>query len=190
MSTTSAAKHAETWQYKAWRLWCAGNRNKLAIHRALQAEYPDLPKDPQCITRAIKRESKIARTELDNRGVDPLSEYIAGLEEDFGEADRLLRSGDNANARLGGLKLKVTLRQLIAAAKGVVTERKAEEITGANGEPLIPPLLVDKVLQDEQATELAAALVERVGYSQDDASGTGDSTQPGELETCPAPEPA
>jgi len=106
-------------------------RNKAAIHRALRAKYGDaMPVHEDCITRALARESKIARAALDIDETDALMEYIAGLEEQFGEADRLMRTGDNDNAKLGGLKVKVDLLAKLAAAKGVVTERKAATIDG------------------------------------------------------------
>ena len=70
------------------------------------------------------RSSKIARKALDIDETDALTEYIAGLEEQFGEADRLLRTGDNDNAKLGGLKVKVDLLEKLAAAKGIATKRE------------------------------------------------------------------
>ena len=76
-------EQSESWGYQAWRMWCAGNRNKSAIFRALKQQYGDaMPKWNDCITKAIARESKIARKALDIDETDALTEYIAGLVAD------------------------------------------------------------------------------------------------------------
>ncbi len=162
-----------TWGYQAWRLWCAGNRNKSAIFRTLKAQYGDaMPKWDDCITKAIARESKIARAALEIDETDALMEYVAGLEEQFGEADRLMRTGDNDNAKLGGLKVKVDLLAKLAAAKGVVTERKAEQHSGTLS---ITNIDVAAVVDNATAATAACALLDALGHSADDTGGSGET---------------
>jgi hypothetical protein len=167
-----------TWGYQAWRLWCAGNRNKSAIFRTLKAQYGDaMPKWDDCITKALARESKIARAALDIDETDALMEYIAGLEEQFGEADRLMRTGDNDNAKLGGLKVKVDLLAKLAAAKGVVTERKAQEHSGS---VQVNTVNAAAVLDDEETTRLAVELTNRIGLGAALTGAAGNAVQPGD----------
>lgn len=137
--TTDAEEQADnigqTWEYLAWRMWCSGNRNCSAIARTLQeweaaGRVDDAPSDHRMVKRALQRESKIARAALDADETDALTEYIAGLEEQFGEADRLMRTGDNDNAKLGGLKVKVDLLEKLAGAKGITTKREGQTVDG------------------------------------------------------------
>jgi hypothetical protein len=184
MAANQPQELAVTWQYLAWRMWCAGTRNYAGIHRALTAQGYTLPKDASnCVRRAIARESKLAAKDLAKRDIDPEAEYIAGLEEDFADADKLLRTGDNANARLGGLKLKVELREKLAAAKGVVTRREGREHSGTLA---VAAVDVSAVVSNEAAAEAAAALLaaiaagDNAGPRAADAGGAGpgDGTVP------------
>lgn len=131
-----ADKSGQTWEYLAWRMWCSGNRNCSAIARTLQeaeaaGQIDSSPSDHRMVKRALIRESKIAREALDIDETDALSEYIAGLEEQFGEADRIMRHGVNDFAKLGGLNAKLTLLEKLAAAKGIPTKHEKHDATVA-----------------------------------------------------------
>jgi hypothetical protein len=181
---------AETWAYEAWRLWCAGNRNKSAIHRALRAKYGEaIPSDGNCITRAIARESKIARAALDIDETDALTEYIGGLEEQFGEADKILRNARNENARCGALKLKVDLLAKLAAAKGVVTERKAQEHSGSVA-VAVTTIDVAAVVSDADKSAAACDLLALLRSGADDTGGPSGGDEPLPVATGAAPGPA
>jgi len=68
--------------------------------------------------------------------VDPTAEYLDGLQHDLREALRTYRESENPNAKVGALKLAAQIRKDMAAARGVVTERKAHELTGPEGAPV------------------------------------------------------
>jgi hypothetical protein len=180
-TTTDAQEQADrigqSWEYLAWRMWCAGTRNLSAIARSLQemeaaGRIDNSPHDHRNVKRAIQRESKLAREALDGDETDALMEYIAGLEEQFGEADRLMRTGDNDNAKLGGLKVKVDLLAKLAAAKGVVTERKAEQHSGTLA---ITNVDVAAVVDNAAAATAACVLLDALGHSADDTGGAGET---------------
>jgi len=126
------------WQRVAFDLWCRGHRRWEPIARTCKQLYADgkladQPTDARSVKRAVLKELSLYRADDDKNRVDPLQEYIIGLEADLLEADRLQRNAVNESAKCGALRLKLELRTRIAAAKGVVTERKGVENSGEVG---------------------------------------------------------
>ena len=112
------------WVGQAWALWCAGERNLHALGR-------QFGKDPQTVKKHLRRYSEARAAETAD--VDATGEYLDGLQHDLREALRTYRDATNPNAKVGALKHATTIREKLAAARGVVTERKATELTGAGG---------------------------------------------------------
>ena len=67
------------------------------------------------------------------KGIDPTAAYIEGLRGDLEDANELIGQCRQDTAKIGALKLRTEIRKLIAAAQGVVTERKGVEHAGAVG---------------------------------------------------------
>ena len=118
---------AGEWVGQAWAAWCAGERNLTALGRIFN-------KSPKAVKRNLQKYAAARAAEVSD--VDPTAEYIDGLQHDLREALRTYRESENPNAKVGALKLAAQIRKDMAAARGVVTERKAHELTGPEGAPV------------------------------------------------------
>lgn len=127
----------ETWEAAAWLLWTSGGVKQLKqIRDALKSQFADAPKDIRTVRAGIERLSQAVHTAQANGLLNANSEYITSLESALQEAWKVYRTGDNDNARIAALKLVVDLLEKIAAAKGVVTQRKSAEVSGPDGGPV------------------------------------------------------
>ena len=104
------------WVGLAWAAWCAGERNLTALGKQF-GKHPDTVK-----ANLIKYSAARA---AETQSVDATTEYLDGLEHDMREALRTYRTAENPNAKVGALKHATSCREKLAAAKGVVTERKS-----------------------------------------------------------------
>lgn len=118
---------AGEWVGQAWAAWCAGERNLTALGRIFN-------KSPKAVKRNLQKYAAARAAEVSD--VDPTAEYLDGLQHDLREALRTYRESENPNAKVGALKLAAQIRKDMAAARGVVTERKAHELTGPEGAPV------------------------------------------------------
>lgn len=109
------------WVGLAWAAWLQGERNYSALARSFG-------KDPHTVKDNLRKYAAQRSAELG--AIDRTSEYIDGLEADLREALRTYRGSTNPNAKVGALKLAVQIRELLAAAGGVVTKREARENSG------------------------------------------------------------
>lgn len=115
------------WVGKAWAMWCAGEHNYSAIAKALGVTRETVKNN--LIKYSAARASEVA-------DINPTADYLGGLEYDLQEALRTYRGSPNPNAKVGALKLATQIRKEMAAARGVVVDRKAIEVTGAGGAPI------------------------------------------------------
>lgn len=134
MATKKAEKNGE-WVGLAWADWCSGEQNLSELGRRYGVKG-------ETVKSNLRKYSAARAAEVSD--VDPTAEYLDGLQHDLREALRTYRDSDNPNAKVGALKLAETIRKDMAAARGVVTERKAHELTGAGGGPVqvevdVPP---------------------------------------------------
>lgn len=104
------------WVGKAWALWSAGERNYTALGK-------EFGKKAETVKKALVEYS--AARAAETQSVDATTEYLDGLEHDMREALRTYRTAENPNAKVGALKHATSCREKLAAAKGVVTERKS-----------------------------------------------------------------
>jgi hypothetical protein len=114
---------ASEWVGLAWKL-----RLKGVSYEAIGKQ---LSKDRDTVRRQLKGYSQALAAARAESGEDPLEAYLSGLEEDLMAAANLAQDrgmGSTLAARVGAHKLVVDIRKLIAAALGVVTERKAQEL--------------------------------------------------------------
>ena len=125
MANKTAAKAAEKqgdngeWVGLAWAAWCRGERNITALAK-------QFGKARETVRNRLKKHA--AAIAAAGNGLDPTGEYIGGLEADLTEALRTYRAAENPNAKVGALKHATHCRELLAAAKGVVTERTAQDV--------------------------------------------------------------
>ena len=115
------------WVGLAWAAWCAGERNLTGLGKSFG-------KSPAAVKRNLQKYAAARAAEVSD--VDPTAEYLDGLQHDLREALRTYRESENPNAKVGALKLAAQIRKDMAAARGVVTERKAHELTGPEGTPV------------------------------------------------------
>jgi len=159
------------WVGLAWRAWCAGERNLTLLGR-------QFAKKPATVKANLRKYSRARAAEVSD--VDPTAEYLDGLQHDLQEALRTYRDADNPNAKVGALKHASAIRKDMAAARGVVTDRRSLAV---GQDPGLGPVQVGctlAVLEDPQACELANALIARLsgGDEQiaDETSGPDAAT--------------
>ncbi len=160
------------WIGLAWLAWCAGERNLAALGRQFN-------KRPETVKANLLKYSRARAAEVSD--VDPTAEYLDGLQHDLREALRTYRDAENPNAKVGALKHASALRKDMAAARGVVTERKSVAV---GQDPNLAPVQVEStlaVLSDPRACELANALIAHIsgGDEQiaDEPSGPDATTE-------------
>ena len=159
-----AAESGE-WIGLAWAAWCAGERNLAALGKQFN-------KAPATVKANLIKYS--AARAAETQSVDATAEYIDGLEHDMREALRTYRTAENPNAKVGALKHATSCREKLAAAKGVVTERRSVAVGQDPGlGPLQTKSEVEIILSDPEAIDLACALSERIANSAANANRDG-----------------
>ncbi len=119
-----------------------------------------LGKDRDTVRRNLKAYSEALSAARADGGEDPLEAYLSGLAEDLVAAVNLAQErgeGTNLAARVGAHKLVVDIRQKIAAALGVVVDRKGHEVTGPGG-AAIHVEVSESATPEEVARAVAVAL--------------------------------
>lgn len=134
------------WVGLAWAAWCAGERNLTALGKQFR-------KSPKTVKANLIKYS--AARAAETQSVDATAEYIDGLEHDMREALRTYRTAENPNAKVGALKHATSCREKLAAAKGVVTERKSVAL---GQDPALGPIehwwdSIDAAEQEEAAAD-------------------------------------
>jgi hypothetical protein len=130
------------WVETAWRLHLR-TPNWSEIARQLSRRDPETgaPKYGKVINREsvahwVPLFTEVVRAALDTSADDALVEYLSELQEVKQAAWAMHQTGDNSNAKTGALRVVLETLEKIAAARGVVTQRKAEQITGKDGGPV------------------------------------------------------
>ena len=118
------------WAETAYRLHARGQRNMTTLSRQFGVKWET------CRDWIRKVGLFMAEQELHAQEY-ALAEYAAGLEEILGQAQTTYAHTDNDNAKIGALRVAGDMLEKLAAARGVVTQRKADELTGPGGGPLI-----------------------------------------------------
>lgn len=169
---TEKVEDAGEWIGLAWAAWCAGERNLTALGK-------QFGKKGETVKANLIKYS--AARAAETQSVDATTEYLDGLEHDMREALRTYRTAENPNAKVGALKHATSCREKLAAAKGVVTERKSVAL---GQDPNLPPMQTQTalaVLADPAACELANALIARISGGEeqiaDEAEPTDSATE-------------
>ena len=147
-------EHGE-WIGLAWGAWCAGERNLAALGRQFD-------KSPATVKANLLKYSQARAAEVSD--VDATAEYIDGLQHDLREALRTYRDAGNPNAKVGALRHASQCRKDMAAAKGVVTDRKSVAV---GQDPNLEPVGGDALGQ------LCSAIA-RLAARGDEAEGVSD----------------
>jgi len=88
---------------------------------------------------------------VENSDIIPACDkYIAGLRETIACLWRDYQTATHDSARVGCLKLISQVLEQIAAAEGVVTQRKAAEVRGEHSVALVTPEQIALMLQREK----------------------------------------
>ena len=125
---------ADKWVVDAWNLWVGGLRSWSAIGRQVGHTAPTVRKH-------VGRYSETLAALLNGSEANPLAEYLQGLLQDlqhqttlagtavrvaYVKGERLIEPDHLTRSR--ARKEVTNIRQLIAAAQGVVTERKGVDL--------------------------------------------------------------
>lgn len=127
--TEAEVKAEGEWIGLAWAAYVSGEATITALARQFDKSWATMK-------RALKKHSAARAAELSVFNAD--AEYIDGLRHDLRRAEQIAREAENPNARVGALKVCVQIREKLAAALGVVTERVALEHTGTMQVQAIP----------------------------------------------------
>jgi transposase-like protein len=111
------------WAESAYRLHARGQRNMTALSRQFGVKWET------CRDWIQKVGLFMAQQELHAQDY-ALAEYVAGMEEILGQAQATYAKTKNDNAKIGALRVAGDMLQNIAAARGVVTKRSAEDVSG------------------------------------------------------------
>jgi hypothetical protein len=161
----------EGWQELVWRAYCKGNRRTGTLRKVSEANGG--PRSWHTVDLFIRKQLKalaIASSAEDERVA-----YEQGLEADLEDGDAILNravSENNVNGQVGALRAKMEAREKLAASRGVVTERKAEQHSGTLA---ITNVDVAAVVDNAAAATAACALLDALGHSADDAGGSGET---------------
>lgn len=164
---------AAPWVVKAFGLWANGMKNWCQIAR-------EVGHDRETVKRNVVRYADTLAVLLDGGEVNPLAEYLQGLYHDLAEQLKLAETAVKPIATRSGLvdvvdyrarsqarKEATAIRESIAAAQGVVTERKSMALTGPDG----GAIQVETRLEHLTDAELAAALAEVAAVDDGSADG-------------------
>jgi len=127
--TEAEVKAEGEWIGLAWAAYVSGEATITALANQFGKSWATMK-------RALKKHSAARAAELSVFNAD--AEYIDGLRHDLRRAEQIAREAENPNARVGALKVCVQIREKLAAALGVVTERVALEHTGTMQVQAIP----------------------------------------------------
>jgi glutathione S-transferase len=107
----------------------AGETNVSEIARRVDQVNADGRPMTEKVKRAIRRVRRTKAALDSEEGLeDAQQDYIEGKHLDLADADSLFRNAESDAVRLGALKSRSDFRDNIAAALGVVTERKALDV--------------------------------------------------------------
>ena len=122
----AASKKADNdggaWVALAWAAWCCGDR----CYTALGKQFG---KHRTTVKAQLDKYSKQRATELAD-GTDATAEYLDSVEALLCELWALYRMAEQESTKLGCLKQVSEQLTKLAAARGVVTERKGVENSG------------------------------------------------------------
>jgi len=135
---------AELWEGTVWAAWCKGERNIAALSRQVGKRW-------NTVRDSIVRLSKIAAATTD--GIAPDGEYVAGLELDLRDLERICRlatDGNNMNAAIGAKKQIVDCRAKLAVAKGLITERGEVNVKGKVDHAIVPTARLAEIVAESR----------------------------------------
>ena len=94
-------------------------------------------KDWRTVKLNVQKYASILAIGYEKGDVGALAEYIEGVEDDKSRADEVHGQADEPRDKIACLKQITECRKLIAAAKGVVTERKNVQHSGDEANPVV-----------------------------------------------------
>jgi hypothetical protein len=156
------------WAFKAWRMWLSGVTNWSAIARAVGVTMSNGRPDGQKVKRHVDKLRHFLAQLRKAEDIDEATEdYIEGKTMDLHDADKLLRTADNDNARVSALKTKTAIRESIAEARGVATKSRGNVV---EGEPVqiatVSDVLavIERAVNDAQGIETPDGRARTLGY--------------------------
>jgi len=183
---TKSEPIAQPWVVDAWEMRLRGH-----ISWAKIAE--EVGKDPRTVQSHVEKYSQTMARIHDGAEVNPVGEYIDGSFQDLRgqhaiheEAVATVKVGKGENAtiievpdyrtRSAALKEVHVIRKNIAAARGVVTERKGVEHSGNEENPVV----TKHVIEPAAAAE-TLAILDRVGARGPDGGDPGGDPETDEV---------
>lgn len=119
----------------AWQLLADGVYTWRAIARGVN-ERTGCSHDNHWAKRAIAKHSQLVAEAFDSDAIDHRAKYLQGLHADLAALALLANGAEADAARISARAQMVKVREMIAAASGVVTKREGREHSGAGGAPL------------------------------------------------------
>ena len=123
----------EQCRVEAWRLYCEGIYTYRAIARGVN-DKTNHDHDHHWVKRNLERYSQVIAEIVDNGAIDARAEYLEGLRRDLVAQAAHEHNPETDPAKITARKAITEIRQKIAAARGVVTERKATTLQGGDAD--------------------------------------------------------
>ena len=106
-------------------------------HKASWTELgKQVKRDWRTVRSNVEKYRRLVAEAYTNGDVGFLAEYIDGVEDDQSRASGVFSEAETPMEKISALKHITECRKLVAAAKGVVTERKGVQLGNAPGEEL------------------------------------------------------
>lgn len=162
------------WVPKAWEMRIVGMQSWESIAAAVGHHW-------QTVQKWVVRYSQVLGEVLDHEDtVHARAEYVASLQRIKRQAEQIVLESENPFAKTGALNTRLRACEKLAAAKGVVTERKQEERATPPDDPLLKVL--ERFAPKEIAEEIGNGRFPGDaggGAGRDPAAGGGEAV-PGE----------
>lgn len=115
---------------EAWRLLSEGVYTFRAIARGVN-EKTGCSHTHEWVKRALIRHSKLIEETMESGAIDSRAKYLSALYQRRASAARIANNAGARDAdRLAALRIMLECDEKVAAAEGVVTQRRAEEHSG------------------------------------------------------------
>jgi len=124
---------------EAWRLLSEGVYTFRAIARGVR-EKTGCTHDDKWVKRALVKHGQLVSETIESGAIDSRAKYLQAIYARRAAAARIVNKDNTLDsARVAALKVMVDCDEKIAAAEGVVTQRRAEEVRGEHSVALVTP---------------------------------------------------
>lgn len=142
---------------EAWRLLSEGVYTFRAIARGVN-DKTGCSHTHEWVKAALIRHGKMVAETLESGAIDSRAKYLQALYARRAAAAKIVNGPQEKTRdsdKIAALRVMVDCDEKIAAAEGVVTERKANQLTDANGDDVVFRVIIGGVPTTDKESENA-----------------------------------